>query len=58
LVEEGSTEAFSTALEDLLADPGRLPQLSEGALRRVRQHHSLKSAARRVDDIGREAAAR
>lgn len=58
LVEEGSTEAFSTALEDLLADPGRLPQLSAGALRRVRQHHSLKSASRRLDDIVREAAAR
>ena len=58
LVEEGSTEAFSNALEALLASPGRLRQLSEGALGRVRQHHSLKGAARRMDDIVREAAAR
>jgi glycosyltransferase involved in cell wall biosynthesis len=58
LVEEGSTEAFSTALANLLANPGRLPQLSKGALHRVRQHHSLKSAARRLDNIVREAAAR
>jgi glycosyltransferase involved in cell wall biosynthesis len=55
LPQPGDTAAFTAAIAQLLADGHRREAMGLAARDRVLRHHSLESAARRLDDILQDA---